>query len=353
MHPFLDKYFQFIKRVVPSSRQGSFVGLDIASGACRAVEITWRKTGFEILRWKVEPIEGQEEKAALARIIAAWDLRAKPRPIISAVSGRGTLVRYIDMPRMTIKELRQAFIIEADKYFPFPKDTIRSDCFILDPNGQDKKMAVLIAAVKRDIVEARIKLFKESGLDIETLTVTPIAIANAFAVSSAAVTDAAGQATAIVDIGGSATGLMIMVNRVPHFNRDIFIGTGEFVKRLGNIAGVPLADAGKMLQQPAGKEEIVRQAVETVMANLVAEIRLSFDYFNTEKNLQVTRVVILGEGALIPGIPKALQDSLGIPVVSWDPCDKLLFAKDARGEDMRRQGPQMAAALGLAMNGYD
>ena len=81
---------------------------------------------------------------------------------------------------MPLEDLRKSYIFELDKYFPFDPKSIYTDCSILDPEGKDKKMLVLLAAVKKEMVDERLKLFKEAGLELNRVTINSIAIANAF-----------------------------------------------------------------------------------------------------------------------------------------------------------------------------
>ncbi|MBF0123362.1 MAG: type IV pilus assembly protein PilM [Candidatus Omnitrophica bacterium] len=353
MHPFLENYFKLIKRALPSDRQGSFIGLDMGLMSFRAIELVRRQSGFEILRWKIEPFDGVNEKAALSKILSSFEIDKNPRPVLTAVSGRGTLIRYIDMPRMSLADLQKAFAIDADRYLPFPKNTVYIDSFILDPEGKDKKMAVLIVAAKKELIDGRIKILKECGLAADAVTLGPVAVANAFAALPASSFEKNEKMTAVIDIGDAVSNLMIMGGKTPRFNRDIFIGVQEILKRLENLASINATDGRQVLQVPGDKADVVRQAVDTIMANLIAEIRLSFDYFVTEKNIQISQIVLVGEGASIAGVRKFFEDSFEVPLISWDSFEKVSVVTGIDKEEVRRLGSRLVTALGLALNEYD
>ncbi len=353
MHPFLENYFKLIKRALPSDRQGSFIGLDMGLMAFRAIELVHRPNGFEVVNWKIEPLEGLNEKATLLKVLSAFDIDKNPRPLLTGVSGRGTLIRYIDMPRMSSGDLQKALAIDADRYLPFPKNTVYIDSFILDPDGKDKKMAVLIAAVKKDLVDARIKILKECGLDAGVVTLGPVAVANAFAAFPPISMEKSEKMTAVIDIGEGVSNLMIIDGKTPRFNRDIFIGVQEFLKRLENLSGINAIEGRQLLKSSGEKSDAVRQAVDAAMANFVAEIRLSFDYFVTEKNIQISKIVLAGEGALIPGVKKVFEDSFEISLVVWDPFEKVSVAVGVDKEGLHQSGACFVTALGLALNEYD
>ena len=324
--------------------------------ACRVVELRRKQGGFQVVRAIVEPIEGVDEKAALVRILEKIGPSVRTQPVVVSLSGKGTLIRHVDIPRMSSAELRKAFPLEADKYFPFPKETVYTDCFILDPNGKEKKMSVMVAAVKKDIVEGRLKLLKECGVDPLSLTIVSVAVANTFAAlppATCSPQELGGKAVALVDIGETLTSLMIMSDGIPRFTRDIFMGIGDVTRRVANTAGVPLAQARALcvMGAPAGHEVEVQKSVEAVLANLVAEIRLSFDYFSTERKLPVGRICLIGDGVYVPYVESVFAGHFDIPLVVWNPAEGLPTAVD---RDMFiKEGRRMITAIGLAAGEYD
>lgn len=361
MASLLNSYLKLIRRLFPANAHNSLIGVDISPSACKMVEVSAKRDGFELMNWAVEPLVEQDEKSiplALEKVAADLALKAKPRPVIAALSGKGTLVRYVDMPKMSVADLQRAFAIEADKYFPFPKDTVNTDCYILDQIDGGRKISVLVAAAKKDMVEARIKLFKDCGLDLLALSLNSVALANAFSLfppagfSGGAETKSF-KACAVVNISETSTNLMIIFAGTPRFNRDIFIGTQEMYKRVANMLGVSTSEV-KILFSPGLKlKEAVQKGIEEVMHGLISEIRLSFDYFVTEKNVAVTQIFLTGEGALISGVEQSFKDGLDIPVQVWDPFEQIKVSDSAQKEGLKANASRLIIALGLAINEYD
>ena len=112
------------------------------------------------------------------------------------------MIRYVDLPRMPMDDLRKSYVYDLDKYFPFDPKSIYTDCSILNPDRKEKKMVVLLAAVKKEMVDERVKLFEETGFELNRVTINSIAIANAFNRLGPPVTPS-GKAKAVLDIGGS------------------------------------------------------------------------------------------------------------------------------------------------------
>ena len=172
----VQAYFNTIKRFLPDEQNTSAIGLDISTGECKLIELTKSKNTYELINWFIEPIHNGDIKAAIQKIISQLDV--PPKSLYTSVFGKGTLIRYIDMPKMSLDDLKSSFSIEADKYFPFAQNQIYTDCCILDTNEKGKTMSVMAAATKKELVDRRTKLLEDLGMPIEFIGLNPIALAN-------------------------------------------------------------------------------------------------------------------------------------------------------------------------------
>ena len=342
----LNTYLSMINRLIPKPVHSSVIGIDIGTSTVKAVGMAEIGAHLEINSWAVECIEAEDVKGALARLLARIPFADKVP--VAAVSGKGTLIRYIDMPRMPLEDLRKSFAYDLDKYFPFDPQSIYTDCFILDGKSREKRMPVLVSAVKKDIIDGRLKLFKEVGIEISHITINSIATANAFERLGLAMAQTT-QAKAILDIGGSVSNLLIIKDRIPRFTRDIFVGSNEMTKQIANTLGIDVAQAEQLKSSPGNRGNEVMDACDAAVGNLVSEIRLSLDYFMTEKNIQVDEFFLLGGGALFKGIEGVFEKNLGIPVKKWDPLTDVRLSAPVSSSDIRRFSSQLGVAVGLAL----
>ena len=83
--------------------------------------------------------------------------------------------------------------------------------------------------------------------------------------------------------------------------------------------------------------------------NLITEIRLSMDYFMTEKNIQVDELFLGGGGSLLKGIEGVFEKNLGLPVKIWNPLAKVRLNAPAASEDIQTYAAQFGVALGLGL----
>ena len=311
---FLKRYTEFLERLFSRSKRNIMVGIDITTSSVKAVEICGMKNVVEIRRWALVPIENGDTKAALKRLFTRMNIKDQI-PVVS-VSGKGTLVRYVDMLRMSLQEVKKSFKYEVDKYFPFDPQSIYTDCYIVNPKAKEKKMTVMLVAVKKEMVDERIKLFKEIGMELAYVTTNSVATANAFE-NALEIHDGIG-AKAILDIGASESSLMILdKNGFPCFTRDIFIGIQDISKG--------------------------------AMDNLANEIQLSFDYCSTDKNVLVKELFLSGIGALSKGTAGLLEKDLHLPVKTWDPLAGLRLGVGVVSSQIEPFSSELGVAVGLAL----
>ena len=94
------------------------------------VEVRPKGSSFELIQWGSEPFSNNDPSDAIKKLLAQTESPMKSPA--TAVQGKGTLIRYVELPKMSLDDLRKSFVYEADKYLPFTADQIYLDCMILD-----------------------------------------------------------------------------------------------------------------------------------------------------------------------------------------------------------------------------
>jgi type IV pilus assembly protein PilM len=330
------------------------VGLDMGVNSCKAVALKRHGDRYELLSWQIEPIHGGEREKAIGTILKKLSV-AHPSPV-TALVGKGTLIRYIEMPLMSPQDLKQSFALEADRYFPFPQDQIYTDCFILERKEKESRMQVLVAAVKKELVDERIRLLNAAGVHPEVITLNSIAIANIINVLEPAdalpnPADRAGghKAVAVLDFGETVSNLTIIVDLWPRFTRDIFIGGRDLTKSISNALGIDYEQAEQLKYHPENRQAEILSACDTALATLDSELRLSFDYFITERNIPISELRIIGGGALLTGLGDILTRDTGVKTILWDPFSYIDTTHSQQPLESVNAN-RLAVALGLALS---
>lgn len=351
MNTLLNNYFGIIKKFLPDKPKGTSVGIDIGLNGCKLVEIKKENNGYELVSWATESSKRNGTAEAIKTLVS--QLKNPPNTIYTAVFGKGTLIRYIDMPRMALEDLRNSFAIEADKYFPFSQDQIYTDCYILDDSNKGKQMAVMASAAKKEMIGQRMQLVSSLGYQADFIGLNPVALVNALNVSFGKGPEGQAETVALLDMGESVSTFMIIVNRLPRFTRDIFVGGIDFTKRISNTLGISLEEAEKLKCKPAKRVREVKDACESTLMNIVQEVKLSIDYFSTEKSKEVNNLLVTGGGSLLEGIVDVLGNNLEIKVESWNPLNALSVSSEIDVDELNEKALHLGVAFGLALYEYD
>jgi len=353
MNKYLDSYFNIIKRFIPKPPESSSIGIDIGLNECKMVEVKKEGNDYKLIHWSIESFLDENLSSAIQTVVELS--KSQNKNIQTALCGKGTLIRYIDMPRMSLDELKSSFALEADKYFPFAQDQIYTDCYILNPQGKEKNMAVMAAAATKEMVDGRMKLLSEIGIQSDFVGINSVALANVINILGIEIEGSEEKdfTFAIFNIGEAVSNVTIFNSTLPQFSRDIFIGSREFVKRISNALGVKPQEAEKLIADPGKKAEEVLNACESSLMNVVQELRLSFDYFSTEKNREVGRLFLTGDGSLMKGVEDYLAKNLDVNVQQWNPLQALPLDDNISADDINKNSHKLGVALGLALYSYD
>ncbi|MGD9015280.1 MAG: pilus assembly protein PilM [Candidatus Omnitrophota bacterium] len=258
------------------------------------------------------------------------------------ICGPNVVVRYVAMAKMNEEEFRRSIRYEAASHLPFPVEESSLDGTILK-GLPDNQMLAMLAAAKNNFIKQRLKLFQEAGIKVNVLDIDSLALINAFNYNqprlakqiisknehNQVIEEAPKQedgitsgAVALLNIGASVTNINILENGIPHFTRDINV-------------------AGKELAQEASQE--------VAIANFVAEIRKSFDYYEAASTAIIKKIFLSGGGSLISDLGSSIENYLGIKIEQWDPFSNFEFAAGSNKEDIQKNSAQFVVAVGLAL----
>jgi type IV pilus assembly protein PilM len=352
-------------------RGKSVVGLDLGSQVVKAVEITLEGpepviTGFA----RVEIPPGGDKAQALAEVLKRGKFRA--RQVVTSVAGQSVVVRYVQMPKMSESELRQAIKVEADRYVPFELDECVMDCQALkrksgrsEGEAKDKEdsMTVLLVACRQQTIDEQLKLVQGQSLQPLAIDVDAFALANAWELCGLPEDDLATaplpeggvaapkdeKAIALVDIGASRTSINVLSGGETCFSREIGIGGHDMTQAVARKLGLEVFEAEAIKRAGDEKEADVARAIQPVLEDLTNEISLSLDYVENHEGLRVEEVLLSGGGALAPGAISYVEQATGRTARTWNPLEGLRVAEDrVDTEELEAWAPSLVVALGLA-----
>jgi type IV pilus assembly protein PilM len=339
-------------------RNTTTVGLDIGSGLIKLVAISHASGGPVITKVAFATVgndaivEGEVMDPAIVAdaikgLLASAGIKSKK--IVTAVGGRDVIIKKIAMDRMKETEAREVIRWEAEQHVPFDMDNVELDFQILDPEGDGLQMTVLLVAAKRELVDHKLALLSDVGLDPAIIDIDAFALHNAFELNYP---DAMRGVVGLVNIGHETTNINILDEGVPVLTRDIPIGTRRFKEDLQRERGLSADEADRLLQGAEESSSALDPLLESRGAELAVGIERAAAFLQSASRSAggISRIFTTGGGARIPRLNKVLSDRLRIPVQLANPIEKLQVADgvfDALAVD--EVAPLLMLPIGLAL----
>jgi type IV pilus assembly protein PilM len=339
-------------------RNTTTVGLDIGSGLIKLVAISHASGGPVITKVAFATVgndaivEGEVMDPAIVAdaikgLLASAGIKTKK--VVTAVGGRDVIIKKISMDRMKEPEAREVIRWEAEQHVPFDMDNVELDFQILDPEGDGLQMTVLLVAAKRELVDHKMALLSDVGLDPAIIDIDAFALHNAFELNYP---DAMRGVVGLINIGHETTNINILDEGVPVLTRDIPIGTRRFKEDLQRERGLSADEADRLLQGAEESSSALDPLLESRGEELAVGIERAAAFLQSASRSAggISRIFTTGGGARIPRLNKVLSDRLRIPVQLANPIEKLQVADgvfDALAVD--EVAPLLMLPIGLAL----
>ncbi|MFC1671750.1 type IV pilus assembly protein PilM [Planctomycetota bacterium] len=338
------------------AKKQKLIGLDIGTNEVRVVEVSTTPDDVVITGFGYAAVEDPtKKKDAISAALARGGIKTKRA--VTAVSGRMVPVRYVTMPRMPEDKLREAIMVEANKYIPFDVDEAVIDCEMLaeepvaEGEPQPSEVAVRLAAVKRDIIEEHVADLGGAGVYPIIVDHDCFALGNAFEFRELykAESEREKRVIALVDVGGEKTSINVMQGLDSFFTREVPGGGVSLTDAVARRLSISNDDAEELKKNPGENAEEVMEAVLGPLDDLMSEISLSFDYFENQHEKMVEEVLISGGTSQLSGIMEVFQQHFGKPTNFWDPLEGLQLELPAHQlGQLKSHARTVPVALGLA-----
>jgi type IV pilus assembly protein PilM len=338
-------------------RTKTTVGLDIGSGLIKVAVIDHSKKEPELVRVAVTPlladaiVEGEVMDPGIVAEAIQGALAAagvKTKQVVTAVGGRDVIIKKIQIERVKEQQARELMRWEAEQHVPFDMESVELDFQILDPDAGGNEMSVLLVAAKRELVESKLRILTDAGLDPTVVDVDAFALHNAFELNYP---EAMQGVVALVNIGHEVTNINILDEGTPILTRDITVGTRRFREDLQRERGLSADESQALIQgydrSPhldavlEGRGEEIAVGIERAAAFLASSSRTGG---------QVRAIYTCGGGSRIPGLNDSLADRLRLSVQQANPLTNLRIRDGAMESLVTDEvAPLLMLPIGLAL----
>jgi type IV pilus assembly protein PilM len=338
-------------------RSKSTIGLDIGSGLIKVAVVDHSKKEPELTRVAVQPLQqdaivegevmdpGVVAEAIQAALAAAG---ATSKQVVTAVGGRDVIIKKIQIERANETQARELMRWEAEQHVPFDMESVELDFQILDPDAEGLEMNVLLVAAKRELVESKVRVLTDAGLEPAIVDVDAFALHNAFEINYP---DAMQGMVGLVNIGHDVTNINILEEGVPILTRDLTLGTRHFREALQKERGLGV-DESQALLQGFDRSPHVDAVIETRGEEVAVGVEraVAFIASNTRGGAQIRALYVCGGGARIPGLTEALGARLRIESHLANPLTALTVRDGAlEGLVTDEVAPLLMLPIGLAL----
>lgn len=321
------------------------IGLDIGSQSIKLVELTpSKKAGKTIglLNLFHQPIAGNFEES-LQKVINVSGIKNKP--VNTALGGEAVIVRLINVPEMSDKELNESLKFEAEKYIPFNLAETVLQGQVLRRNLPDNKMQILLTAVKNKSIEDLISLLNRLSLKLNIIDVESFALYNAFEFNHPLHKETA----LLLNIGARILNINILRGGKLSFCRDVFLGGEIFTKQIMKNLVISENEAEKLKREPSGKKEEILESLKHLFSNLKNEISFSIDYFESQNEEKVRKIYVSGGSAGFFALKDFFDKDIELEMEEWDPLSVFERGPAINSKIIEADKAMFAIAVGLAL----
>ncbi len=343
----------------------TIVGVDISANGLRAVELGNATKGKPVvLRHhsialppgavsRGEVIEAQTVATALKQLWANGGFKGKD--VVLGIGNSRVFARNLTVPKMSLKLIRESLPFQVQEMIPFPAEDAVLDFYPISESVTDAGPVVhgLLVAALRDAVMGNVSAVQLAGLNPVEVDLVPFALSRILLRGGNA-----GGTAAIIDVGANTTTVVVSTDGVPQFVRIIPSGGDDLTSSLARRLSVSPEQAENMKrviglstssQRP--EERNVASVMLELTSELITSLRTTLTYFaGSGQAPAISRIILTGGGAQLPGFGHALAEYTRIPVTIGDPLDSLAVNEKANtGMIANGAGSALTVALGLAL----
>lgn len=347
-------------------KEKSKLGVDIGTAAIKIVEL--EKTGgrFVLKNYGLFELKGTDIKSyesgtgqsilKLPDQEIVWGLKElikkggiKSTDAIASIPSFSTFTTIIEMPYLSEQELAKVLPFEARKYIPIPLNEVILDWSIIDisrpaaerPNAEvdaplsssprgpfsaiqqpatsaagrsarerPTMVQVFIAAVPRDETEKYRRIMKSAGLNLKALELENSALIRALLGNDL-------SPTAIVNIGGRSTSIIIVDKGYERVSHNYEIGGFEITKSIARSLNVSIEKAEELKRKMGMKEideNIVNEAMVSLIDMMVFETKKTISNYEGSKKQKISRILLVGGLTNMPSFISYFKQKLNTEV---------------------------------------
>lgn len=345
----------------------SLVGLDISSSAVKMVELSGNRAGsFQLECYAIENlpegavVDGNVSNLdAVAEVIGrCWKrLGTSTKYVAMAVPTAAVITKKIILPAgLRETEMEIQVESEANQYIPFALEEVNLDFQVVGPApSSPDEVEVLIAASRKEGVEDRVSCAEMSNLKPTVMDMESFAGLSAFElVKGQFAGNVEEQIFALVDIGANAMKVSMAKGEQQIYTREQAFGGTQLTQDIVRAYGMSIEEAETLKRTGPMPENYEAEILHPFLDNLALEISRALQFFFTSTQFaEVHHIILMGGGALLPGVAEVVTDRTQIETTMANPFAKMTLSSRVRAKSLLTDAPSLMVACGLALRRFD
>lgn len=290
--------------------------------------------------------------------------------VFSLILESETIIRRIQIPKISSKELLEAVKWEIKTHIPFSVENAAISFSILGEikSKEGAKYDLLVAVVQKESIERTKTIFEKASIHLDSLTIAPFAVWNLLKAGDILKKE---QRTAFVEIGSENTKIIFFDGESLDFYREIPIGGMHFTKSMIGLFvadkwqmnldyrqaeklkikyGIPDENTTEVTEEGLPLKQIY-QVLRPTLRRFLNEINRSFNYYKEQfSKVSIDRVILSGENSKIKNLDLHLSSEIGVKIEKIE--DLLKIEKGQTIKDLNEfllSIPNIALAIGVAL----
>ncbi len=349
------------------------LGIDIGTAAIKIVELEKSGGRFALKNYGLFELKGTDVKSSgpgqgqsilkLPDQEIIWGLKElikksniKSTDAIVSIPSFSTFATIIEMPYLSEQELAKAVPFEARKYIPIPLNEVILDWSIIDISSpanpgssgsaskQPTTVQVFLAAVPRDETERYRRIMKGAGLNLKALELENTALIRALLGNDL-------SPTAIVNIGGRSTSIVIVNKGYERVSHNYEIGGFEITKSIARSLSISIEKAEELKRKMGMKEadeNIVNEAMVSLIDMMVFETKKTISNYEGSKNQKISQVLLVGGLINMPSFVSYFKRKMNMDIYGANAFARIIYPESLK-PIIQELANTFSIAAGLAM----
>ncbi|MFL2478304.1 MAG: type IV pilus assembly protein PilM [Verrucomicrobiales bacterium] len=343
----------------------SIVTLDIGSQRVTMARFSLSKGNLILQNYAYQYLVGDPaaDSARIPQVSAAVkelasSLKLSGSDVYYTISGHAVFTRFVTLPDLDGSDLDQLVEFEAQQNVPFPIEEVTWAYQQVSSSGEgeDKKVEVLLVAIKNDAID-EINEAVEGSLVGRGVDVAPVALCNAFKFSYPEIEDAA----LLIDVGARTTDL-IYIEGKRIYTRSVPVGGAAASSAIAKEFDMSFADAEERKMQDgfvslggaaADHEDpgiaAMSKVIRTTMTRLHSEIMRTTGNYRQAGGGAPTIAYLCGGSAAMPYLREFLAEKLGFEVEYFNALSSVGVGPRVDAEEVGKDAHNLGELVGLAL----